>query len=168
MFDGEGGGWKLAEIVLFGIAALWGGLVHTLFKARRGKKGFSTIVLIQDLAISGFAGLLVYWVCASAEFSFPVTGLLVGIAGHMGSRSIFIIQQYAYKNFFSKLAGVAEKPAPSFGDTVPTTDNGQIFQRAHAMTRAKLKASPNAKYRDVFYKNEKKLHAEKKMAEGRD
>ena len=43
--------------------------------------------------IAGFIGLLTFWMCEAANLHPLVTGSMVGIAGHMGSRAIFAMER---------------------------------------------------------------------------
>lgn len=76
--------------------AVWGGVVNFLFHLRQGRYtgGFSIYALISDIVTSGFAGLLAFWVCSETELLQGTywTYVIVGIAGHMGSRTIALLE----------------------------------------------------------------------------
>ncbi len=74
---------------------------YRLYKERR----FSIIEVIGELAISAFAGMLVYYFCTWLGLEGNLRSGLVGIAGHMGSRIIFMIEQ-GVKSKFKSWAGI--------------------------------------------------------------
>ena len=101
---------------LFVIAfSCWGGIVtliqrYRLYKERR----FSIIEVIGELAISAFAGMLVYYFCTWLGLEGNLRSGLVGVAGHMGSRVIFMIEQ-AVKAKFKGVAGISGESDGSAG-----------------------------------------------------
>ena len=67
----------------------WGGLVHYLSKIRAGRIArFNVTELIGDMFISGFTGILTFWMCEASGFNELTTAVFVGISGHMGARMI--------------------------------------------------------------------------------
>lgn len=67
----------------------WGGLVNYLSKIRAGRIArFNVTELIGDLFISGFTGILTFWLCEASGFNELTTAVFVGISGHMGARMI--------------------------------------------------------------------------------
>lgn len=71
------------------ILSTWGGLVNYLSKVRAGAIArFNITELIGDMFISGFTGLLTFWMCEAAGFNELTSAVFVGIAGHMGARLI--------------------------------------------------------------------------------
>ncbi|MFW6021781.1 MAG: phage holin family protein [Guyparkeria sp.] len=80
------------------VLAGWGGIVSYLRKVRSGEVSrFSLTELIGELVTSGFAGLLTFLACRSAGIDELMTGVLVGISGHMGARGIFAAEKLAEK-----------------------------------------------------------------------
>lgn len=85
-------GWMSYAFVIF--VSCWGGLVNYLHKIQSDKTGsFSITALISDLSISGFSGIIVFWLCMWKEVDMLLTSVAVGIAGHLGSRTIFLIEK---------------------------------------------------------------------------
>ena len=80
---------------LFVIAvSCWGGLVQYLYKIQNKKGGrFSILALVSDLAISGFSGVIVFWICVWKEVDMILTSVAIGIAGHLGSRTLFLLER---------------------------------------------------------------------------
>jgi hypothetical protein len=67
----------------------WGGMVNYLSKIRMGHiTRFNITELIGDMFVSGFTGLLTFWMCEAAGFNELTTAVFVGISGHMGARMI--------------------------------------------------------------------------------
>jgi hypothetical protein len=84
---------------LLGIALL-GGLVSFYNRVRSGAvAAWNVMHLIGELATSGFAGLMAFWLCAYAGTPQLVTAALVGVAGHMGTRAIAVFEQWASRRF---------------------------------------------------------------------
>lgn len=81
--------------------ALWGGTVNYLSRIKRDKLPFSMIELIGEWFISGFAGVITAYMCNSLGWDFYLTAMATGIAGHMGGRAIYLIENY----FTRKLGG---------------------------------------------------------------
>jgi hypothetical protein len=78
------------------IIASWGGVANYLHKVKNGNvHAFSVVELVGELVISGFSGLMTFYMCESFNaIPGPMTPVLVGMGGHMGSRTIFLIEQY--------------------------------------------------------------------------
>jgi len=79
------------------VFAVLGGLMNYLDKLRKGEHKFKLLPFIVDLAISGFAGLLVALLAISAELKPELVYALTGIAGHLGARGIFLLQLWITK-----------------------------------------------------------------------
>lgn len=50
--------------------------------------------LIGELVISGFVGVLTFYLCESAGINQLMTAGFVGISGHMGSRAVIMLEEY--------------------------------------------------------------------------
>lgn len=108
MPDGNGGG-VIKDLVESGLGyiwfvllALWGGTANYVNRIRRAKTAFSFVELVGEWTISGFAGLITAYVCAYMGMDFYMTAALAGISGHMGGRSIFIMEKYFQDKFYWK------------------------------------------------------------------
>ena len=103
-------GFELLTYVWVLTLSTWGGLVNYLSKIRNGHIArFNITELIGDLFISGFTGLLTFWMCQAANFNELTTAVFVGISGHMGARMIGKLE----KVLSQKLDLQDEPPAPS-------------------------------------------------------
>lgn len=78
----------------------WGGLVNYLSKIRAGHIArFNITELIGDMFVSGFTGLLTFWMCEAAGFNELTTAVCVGISGHMGARMIGKLENVMSRKF---------------------------------------------------------------------
>ena len=76
------------------VLSVIGGVVNFMRKLTRGiSRPFNIVELIGELVTSGFAGVLTFWLCVWSGVSPLLTGVIVGVAGHMGSRLIFILEE---------------------------------------------------------------------------
>jgi hypothetical protein len=100
------------------LLAVWGGVVNFLQGIRWGK-AFSVMELIGELATSGFAGILSFYLCEAADFDPLLTAVTVGIAGHMGGRTIALIERI----FSSRLEGAVRKMVPGLPESRENDEN---------------------------------------------
>jgi hypothetical protein len=77
----------------FLLLAIWGGTANYIARRKTDKLPFSIVELIGEWAISGFAGIITVLICQEMQLSAMLTAAAAGIAGHMGGRSIFIIEK---------------------------------------------------------------------------
>lgn len=78
----------------------WGGMVNYLSKIRMGHIArFNITELIGDMFISGFTGVLTFWMCEAAGFNELTTAVCVGISGHMGARMIGKLENVMSRKF---------------------------------------------------------------------
>lgn len=90
--------------------AIWGGTVNYLTRIKHGKvEKFSFAELVGEWTISGFAGVLTFYICSEMALSWNMTAFFSGISGHLGGRAIYIFENY----FKAKVPG---------GDTQPPKD----------------------------------------------
>lgn len=88
--------------LLVSALSAWGGVVSWLRKRSTGEtRPFNIVELVGELVTSAFAGVLVFWLCEAAEIKPLITAALVGISGHMGSRAIYQIENWAAARFTS-------------------------------------------------------------------
>ena len=77
------------------LLSLMGGVVAFLQKLRDGSaRVFNLIEFIGELCTSAFTGVVTFYLCESAQFPAVLTAALVGIAGHMGNRGLFLIEKF--------------------------------------------------------------------------
>lgn len=91
------------NISIFGVAvahawvlllSVLGGAVSYVHRVRTGMaRRFNLPELIGDMFISGFVGIITFYLCRWAQLDDLLTAALVGIAGHMGSRALFLMEK---------------------------------------------------------------------------
>lgn len=95
----------IAENLAYGwfvMLALWGGTANYLSRQRRDKLPFSVIELIGEWSISGFSGIVTAYICVDLDLSFALTAAAAGIAGHMGGRAVYVMEQAVMKRIGGK------------------------------------------------------------------
>ena len=76
--------------------AMCGGVVSFMRKLRTGTvRAFNVTEFIGEIVTSGFTGVLTFWLCEAGNIDPLVSAALVGISGHMGSRAILHLEQWA-------------------------------------------------------------------------
>lgn len=99
----EGALAKLVEVglgwVWFVILAIWGGTANYISRVRKEGMKFSTVELIGEWSISGFAGVITALLCMEMQLSMFTTYALVGISGHAGGRAIFVLESLYSSKF---------------------------------------------------------------------
>ena len=82
--------------------AILGGVVNFMRKLQQGHtRIFNLVEFVGEIVTSAFAGVITFWMCEHAQISPLVTAAFVGISGHMGSRAIFMFENFL-KNKFPK------------------------------------------------------------------
>lgn len=80
--------------------SMWGGIVNYISKIKSGDIArFNITELIGDIFVSGFTGLLTFWMCQAADFGELLTAVFVGVSGHMGARMIGKLEQALSRKF---------------------------------------------------------------------
>ena len=84
--------------------AMWGGVANYAARVKAGTvAGWSIFELAGDMVISGFVGTLAYVTCKEFGVTEGITAATVGVAGHLGSRTVFIVER-VLRAKFSKIA----------------------------------------------------------------
>lgn len=92
--------YSLKQYALFLGAALLGGFVNWFSKVRSGVLPATSINhLVGELSTSAFAGLLCFWICEWSGFPQLLTAALTGIMGHMGTRGLSLLEDWATRKF---------------------------------------------------------------------
>ena len=80
--------------------AICGGIINFYRKLQSGQsRMFNIAELIGEIVTSGFAGVITFWLCENSQISPLVTAALVGISGHMGSRALFLFEDFLKSKF---------------------------------------------------------------------
>ena len=75
--------------------SLWGGVASFARKLRAGEaRPFNLTEFAGEIFISGFVGVCTFLLCSGAGLDPLQTSPLVAISGHMGSRGIFLLEQF--------------------------------------------------------------------------
>lgn len=77
----------------FVLFAIIGGLANYAGRVRSGGRRWSLHEVAGDMLISGFVGTLALLLCRESGVSEYYTGATVGMAGHLGSRAVFIAER---------------------------------------------------------------------------
>jgi hypothetical protein len=78
--------------------AIAGGFVNWIQKVKKGEaRPFNFPELFGELLTAGFVGVLTFFLCESAGMGQTLSAFFIGIAGHMGSRAIFLAEGYVEK-----------------------------------------------------------------------
>lgn len=79
---------------MMAVAAL-GGMANFYQKVKNGKtRAFNIMELLGEILVSAFVGLVTFWICKGSDVNEWLTAAAVAITGHMGSRAIFIAEQW--------------------------------------------------------------------------
>jgi|GEM_PF-1537373 len=85
---------QISAYIWFIMLACFGGLANYLSKVRaNNQKSFSLVELLGEFVLSGFAGLMTAFFCIDVGFSFEMTAAAAGVAGHMGGRGVYLMEQ---------------------------------------------------------------------------
>lgn len=71
--------------------AIFGGMISYLSKVARGAAVFSLFKFVVELGCAAFLGLLTASFASSQNISWEMSGGLAGVAAHMGSRALFLL-----------------------------------------------------------------------------
>lgn len=82
--------------------SVWGGMASYLYRVKMLGISFSLSAFFIDLVISGFVGLITFFLCEASHFEPLLTAVLVGVSAHMGTRAIFFLQDFFIKTFYLK------------------------------------------------------------------
>jgi hypothetical protein len=83
--------WQSVSFLLIG---LWGGFCHYIGGVRLKTRKLSLFEVAGDLTYSGFAAVMAAAAAHHMQLTYWPTVILCGMAGHMGSRSIFLLERF--------------------------------------------------------------------------
>lgn len=84
---------------VIGLSAL-GGAVAFIRKVKMGhSRAFNLVEFFGEISTSAFAGVMTFYLCQWSGLSALATAAFVGIAGHMGSRAIFLLEVFFESKF---------------------------------------------------------------------
>lgn len=76
--------YSLGTYIWVSLLSFWGGAVRVYQNIQKGQK-FSFVELFGEMAISGFVGIITFWLCEYNGFNQLLTAALVGVSSHMGT-----------------------------------------------------------------------------------
>lgn len=86
-----------------------GGFVSFRQKMARGDvRAFNVAEFVGEIVTSAFVGVIAFWLCEYSNVPQLLEAVIVSISGHMGTRAIFLFEQYMAKKF-----GVTEDESKS-------------------------------------------------------
>jgi len=86
--------------------AMLGGVANNVKKIKDGTlKRFSFSELIGDLIISGFLGIVTFFLCEYARLDHMLTAALIGMSAHQGTRGIYFLEETIMKHFGKNISG---------------------------------------------------------------
>lgn len=109
-------GWATwAWVVVLSIS---GGAANFFRKLRLGQvRPFNFVEFCGEIFVAGFTGICTFLLCEAAHFDPLLSSALVAIAGHMGSRALFL-----FERIFAKRFGVDMNGTEPVGIGAPTED----------------------------------------------
>jgi hypothetical protein len=94
----------ITYIWVIGLSA-WGGVAGYIRRVKtKNQAHFSLAELVGEICISGFVGVLTFYFCESANLNPILAAALVGVSGHMGSRSLYFLEAIC-KRKISQIVG---------------------------------------------------------------
>lgn len=100
MIDKDPTSYSLLTYAWVFILAMFGGVVNFMHKLKAGHtRVFNFVEFIGELVTSAFAGVITFWLCENAGISHLMTAAFVGVSGHMGSRAIFMLENWLKEKF---------------------------------------------------------------------
>lgn len=75
------------------LLSLWGGIAGYIRKLKTGAiMRFSLSEIVGDVVVSGFVGMLTFFICESAGLPPLTSAACIGVSAHMGSRALFMLE----------------------------------------------------------------------------
>ena len=70
------------------LLSFWGGVANYVSKVKTGTSRFNLMEIFGEIIVSGFAGVMTFYICAAFHTPEVLSAVAVGISGHMGARII--------------------------------------------------------------------------------
>ena len=91
-------GWAAYAWVIAWASA--GGIVSFRQKLKRGDvRAFNIAEFVGEIFTSAFVGVLAFWICEYSDVPKILQAVVISISGHMGTRAIFLFEQFMAKKF---------------------------------------------------------------------
>lgn len=86
------------------LISIWGGTAAFIRKVKTRAGGhFSIAEWVGECVISGFVGIITFWLCEQAEIPRLYSAALIAITAHMGSRAILLGERLICKQIGRRL-----------------------------------------------------------------
>lgn len=96
-----------------GAISVLGGITSWIRKVRKGLVArWSLFELVGECTVAYFVGMLTYWATRAADMDPFYAAGLVGVASHMGSRSLYLFEQIGTRYILKRL-GLALDETPA-------------------------------------------------------
>jgi len=82
----------LTYVWIIGLS-FWGGVSGYVRKLKQGHRNFSIAELVGEICISGFVGIVTFFICEAADIPPVLSAAIIGISSHMGSRAILMSER---------------------------------------------------------------------------
>ncbi len=83
--------------LIFLIISCWAGTIKFFLDVKKGEKP-SFINWLIETSVSGFVGFIFAMSCQYYQVDILLTGVIVGIAAHNGTRSLYFLSNFIKKN----------------------------------------------------------------------
>jgi ABC-type uncharacterized transport system permease subunit len=107
---------------VFLIISCWAGTVKFLLDIKKGEKP-SVINWFIETSVSGFVGFIFAMACQYYQVDVLLTGVIVGIAAHNGTRSLYFLSNFIKKNTIDIDLGQEKQPAKVYSKKAEKNEN---------------------------------------------
>lgn len=89
----EPGNYSLITYIWMLLIACWGGAANYISRIKSGNEpSFRFLTLLGELCISGFSGLLTFYLCVHYQIEPLITAVFVGVSGHAGGKTVQVLE----------------------------------------------------------------------------
>ncbi len=95
------------------LVSLLGGFASFMRKVRSGAaRAWNLIEFVGELTTAALVGLIAFWLCQSADLNKYLTAALVGVSSHMGTRALFLAEQWLERWIRARFPELPPAPPP--------------------------------------------------------
>lgn len=85
--------------------ALFGGVLHYINSVKEDAQKWQKFRFCADLITASGAGWITWMLCKWANLDYNLSAVLIGVSGHMGTRSLFLLEKFV-EIFYDKTAKI--------------------------------------------------------------